>query len=79
MSTEPVVKMSPLCRSLTVEGHTVQVEIYNERFDTDQQALDEVSQTIRFLGGMTRLSRGLLSRPARQPLRADEINRCSHD
>ncbi len=67
MNSEPDVKMSPLCRPLTVEGHTVQVEIYegdpgkwllevvdafgnstvwNEQFDTDQQALDEVSRAI---------------------------------
>lgn len=67
MNNDPEIKMSPLCRSLTVEGHTVQVEIYegdpgkwllevvdasgnstvwNEQFDSDQQALEEVSKTI---------------------------------
>lgn len=67
MNTDPVVKMSPLCRRITRGGQKVRVEIYegdpgkwilevvdpfnnstvwNDQFDTDQQALDEVMRTI---------------------------------
>ena len=67
MSIEPVLKMSPLCHSLTKDGHTVKIEIYegdpgqwilevvdesgnstiwDDQFDTDQQALNEVHKTI---------------------------------
>ena len=68
MSIDPVPKMSPLCQSLTRDGHTVQIDIYegdpgkwilevvdalgnstvwDDQFDTDQQALDELHKTIR--------------------------------
>ena len=66
-SNDPSPKMSPLCQSVTREGHTVQIEIYegdpgkwilevvdmagnstvwDDQFDTDQQALDELHRTI---------------------------------
>ena len=67
MSIDPVPKMSPLCQSLTRDGHTVQIEIFqgdsgkwilevvdqvgnstvwDDQFDTDQQALDELHRTV---------------------------------
>ena len=68
-SNDPYPAMSPLCQSLTRDGHTVQIEIYqgddpgkwilevvdefgnstvwDDQFDSDQQALDEVHETVR--------------------------------
>lgn len=67
MNTEPVVRMSRLCRRITRGGLKVRVEIYegdpgkwilevvdpfnnstvwDQQFDTDQKALDEVMRTI---------------------------------
>lgn len=63
----PIPKMSPLCQSITRDGKTVQIDIYedgenrwlaeaideygnstcwDDRFNTEQDALDEVLKTI---------------------------------
>ena len=68
MSIDPVPEMSPLCQSLTRDGHTVRIEIFqgdsgkwilevvdefnnstvwDDQFDTDQQALDELHSTVK--------------------------------
>ena len=66
---DPSAERSPLCQSLTKDGHTVKIEIYqgddpgkwilevvdqfwnstvwDDQFDSDQQALDEVQKTVR--------------------------------
>jgi len=67
MSNNPVIRMSSLCRAVSRDGQTVQIEIYegddgkwilevvdefnnstvwNDQFNTDQQALDEAHKTI---------------------------------
>jgi hypothetical protein len=67
MELEPISKASRLSQSITRDGHTVQVEIYegdggkwilevvdefngstvwDDQFETDQAALDEVHKTI---------------------------------
>lgn len=40
MSSEPELIMSPLCQSLTIDGHTVQVEIY--RLESTDWSLEVV-------------------------------------
>lgn len=68
MSNEPELIMSPLCQTLNIEGHTLQIEIYrddssnwilevvdvsgdstvwDEQFETDQLAFEELFRTIR--------------------------------
>lgn len=68
MSDEPELIMSPLCQTLNIEGHSLQIEIYrggtskwilevvdvsgtstvwDEQFETDQLAFEELSRTIR--------------------------------
>ncbi|MDH4071207.1 MAG: hypothetical protein OEV30_12385 [Ignavibacteria bacterium] len=64
--TDRIPEMSPLCRSITRDGHRIDVQIYrgdtgwilevvdrflnstvwDDEFETDQQALDEVHRTI---------------------------------
>ncbi|MBX3422710.1 MAG: hypothetical protein KF752_14240 [Pirellulaceae bacterium] len=67
MSNEPELIMSPLCQTLKVEGHTLQIDIYrggtskwilevvdsggtstvwDEEFETDELAFEELSRTI---------------------------------
>lgn len=68
VSDEPELIMSPLCQTLNIEGHSLQIEIYrggtskwilevvdvsgtstvwDEQFETDQLAFEELSRTIR--------------------------------
>ncbi len=68
VSNEPELIMSPLCQTLKVEGHSLQVDIYrdesskwilevvdvsgtstvwDEQFETDQLAFEELFRTIR--------------------------------